>query len=133
MMRKRLTISIDETVHDGLVRVVGRGKISRFLEALARPYVLNEELEAAYQAMAADTEREREALSVEQCVDWGRARSPVTLRTIPFADEAAARAASPGRRRGWSLRGRRPRTWPPLQCLPVPPHPEKPSPATSTR
>ena len=62
-MRKRLTISIDVAVHDGLVRVVGRGKISRFLEALARPYVLNDELEAAYQAMAADTEREREALA----------------------------------------------------------------------
>jgi TnpA family transposase len=42
--------------------VVGRGGISRFLEVLARPYVLNDELEAAYQAMAADTAREREAL-----------------------------------------------------------------------
>jgi hypothetical protein len=62
-MRKRLTISIDVSVHDGLVRVVGRGKISRFLEALARPYVLNDELEAAYQAMAADAKREREALA----------------------------------------------------------------------
>ncbi|HEY3327425.1 MAG TPA: hypothetical protein VGK14_09660 [Novimethylophilus sp.] len=61
-MQKRMTISIDETVYDGLVRVVGRRKISRFLEDLARPHVAQDDLAAAYQAMAADTEREHEAL-----------------------------------------------------------------------
>jgi predicted CopG family antitoxin len=62
MMHKRMTISIDETVYEGLVRVIGRRKISQFLEDLARPHVVNDDLLAGYQAMAADTAREREAL-----------------------------------------------------------------------
>jgi siroheme synthase (precorrin-2 oxidase/ferrochelatase) len=57
-----MTISIDEAVYDGLVSVVGRRKISQFLEDLARPHVVNDDLTSGYQAMAADTEREREAL-----------------------------------------------------------------------
>jgi predicted CopG family antitoxin len=61
-MHKRMTITIDEEVYDGLVRVIGRRKISQFLEDLARPHVMQEDLASAYQAMAADTEREREAL-----------------------------------------------------------------------
>ena len=40
-----------------------KGNISKFLENLARPHVLKEDLTSAYQAMAADTEREREALA----------------------------------------------------------------------
>ncbi len=58
---KRMTISIDARVYDGLVRVVGRRKISRFLEELARPHVVGENLEAAYEAMANDAARETEA------------------------------------------------------------------------
>jgi hypothetical protein len=61
-MQKRMTISIDEAVYDGLVRVVGRRKISKFLEDIARPLVVKDDLESGYQAMAADREREREAL-----------------------------------------------------------------------
>jgi len=61
-MQKRMTISIDENVYDGLVRVVGRRKISRFLEDLARPHVVGEDLESAYRAMAADNVREAAAL-----------------------------------------------------------------------
>jgi hypothetical protein len=61
-MQKRMTISIDEIVYDGLVRVIGRRKISRFLEDLARPHVAQDDLADAYQAMAADTARERDAL-----------------------------------------------------------------------
>jgi hypothetical protein len=49
-------------MYDALQRVVGRGKISKFLQDLARPHVMKEDLNTAYQAMAADTEREREAL-----------------------------------------------------------------------
>lgn len=61
-MHKKMTITIDEAVYDGLYRVVGRKKISQFIEDLARPYVINDDLEEAYRAMAADSEREREAL-----------------------------------------------------------------------
>lgn len=60
-MQKRMTISIDEAVYEGLVRVIGRRKISRFLEDLARPHVVNEDLLAGYRAMAANGLREKEA------------------------------------------------------------------------
>ena len=62
-MRKRMTISIDEAIYEGLVRVVGRRKISQFLEDLARPHVVSNDLLAAYQAMAADTKREHRTLA----------------------------------------------------------------------
>jgi predicted CopG family antitoxin len=58
---KKLTITIDDEVYEGLYRRVGRRRISRFLESLARPHVLSQDLEAAYRAMAADEVREREA------------------------------------------------------------------------
>ncbi|MGH6899155.1 MAG: addiction module antitoxin [Geminicoccaceae bacterium] len=61
-MRKKLTITVDEEVYDGLHRVVGRRHISRFLNELAKPHVVDEALEEGYRAMAEDEEREREAL-----------------------------------------------------------------------
>lgn len=60
-MTKKLTITIDDEVYEGLYRRVGKRKISKFLETLARPHVIDEELEAGYEAMAADEVREREA------------------------------------------------------------------------
>lgn len=60
-MRRKLTISIDDEVYEGLYRRVGKRKISRFLETLARPHVTGEDLKAAYRAMAADDVREAEA------------------------------------------------------------------------
>jgi hypothetical protein len=62
-VHKRMTISIDEKVYEGLVRVVSRRKISQFLEDLARPHVTGETLDAAYAAMSADREREDDALA----------------------------------------------------------------------
>jgi predicted CopG family antitoxin len=59
-MPKKLTITIDDAVYDGLYRVVGPRRISRFIERLVRPHVLD--LDAAYAAMAADEKREAEAL-----------------------------------------------------------------------
>ncbi|MBX3143814.1 MAG: hypothetical protein KF813_08670 [Trueperaceae bacterium] len=61
-MAKKLTITIDDAVYDGLYRRIGARKIGRFLESLARPHVVDEDLEAAYQEMAADEAREAEAL-----------------------------------------------------------------------
>jgi predicted CopG family antitoxin len=61
-MHKKMTITIDEEVYDALYRVIGKGNISQFLESLARPHVLQEDLTSAYQAMAADHERENAAL-----------------------------------------------------------------------
>lgn len=61
-MQKKLTITIDERVYEGLHAVIGRGRISRFIEDLVRPYVLYQGLEAAYREMAQDEAREAEAL-----------------------------------------------------------------------
>jgi predicted CopG family antitoxin len=61
-VRKKLTITIDEEVYKGLYTVVGPRRISRFIEELVRPYVMLPELEAAYEQMAQDEEREAEAL-----------------------------------------------------------------------
>lgn len=60
-MHKKLTISIDEKVYDGLYATIGAGKISQFIENLVKPHVLNQDLALAYQEMASDEEREREA------------------------------------------------------------------------
>ena len=61
-MRKKLTITIDEGVYEGLHKVIGPGKISKFVEELVRPHVIRPNLEAAYAEMAKDEEREKEAL-----------------------------------------------------------------------
>ncbi len=60
-MQKKLTITIDEEVYHGLYETVGPRRISRFIEELVRPYVVNTDLDAAYADMAADEEREAEA------------------------------------------------------------------------
>ena len=61
-MQRKLTITIDEDVYDGLYRVAGRRKISKFIESLVRPYVLTDNLDEGYRQMADDTEREAEAI-----------------------------------------------------------------------
>ena len=61
-MQKKLTITIDERVYTGLHTVVGRRRISRFIESLVRPHVVGPDLDAAYREMAQDEAREAEAL-----------------------------------------------------------------------
>jgi predicted CopG family antitoxin len=61
-MQKKLTVTIDEEVYEGLRDVIGPRKISRFIEDLVRPHVIKKELYAAYKEMAADEVRESEAL-----------------------------------------------------------------------
>ncbi len=62
-MNRKLTITVSEEVYEGLHRTIGRRRISRFLERLARPHVLAQDIEAAYRDMAADQGREQEALA----------------------------------------------------------------------
>lgn len=59
-MRKKLTITVDEKVYAGLHRVIGRRKISEFIESLVSPHVLQKDLEAGYREMASDEAREAE-------------------------------------------------------------------------
>jgi predicted CopG family antitoxin len=72
-MQRKLTITMSDEVYRGLHERIGRGEISRFIEGLVRPHVLEDEaLEAAYREMAADEEREREALEwIEAAPDEG--------------------------------------------------------------
>lgn len=60
-MQKKLTISVDAAVYDGLYRTVGPRRISQFIETLVKPHVLDDDISAAYAEMAADEAREGEA------------------------------------------------------------------------
>lgn len=75
-MQKKLTITLDEAVYEGLYRVVGARRISEFIEGLVRPHVLAPDLYDAYAQMAADEAREAEA------EEWSEALLP------DVADEA---------------------------------------------
>jgi len=61
-MQKKLTLTIDEEVYNGLRTVIGPRKISHFVEDLVRPHVVKRELYDGYRDMAADCVREAEAL-----------------------------------------------------------------------
>jgi hypothetical protein len=64
-MQRKLTITIADEVYRGLHHRVGRGEISRFIESLVRPHVVDDgALEAQYREAALDQQAEREAL------DW---------------------------------------------------------------
>ena len=66
-MQKKLTITLDEKVYEGLRSVIGPRRISQFVESLVRPHVLGKELAAGYEQMAKDETREKEAH------DWSEA------------------------------------------------------------
>ena len=73
-MHKKLTISVDKVVYDGLNRLIGRGRISQFIEDPVRPHVLGTAIEEGYRAMAADVAREREAAEWIDALSQDRAR-----------------------------------------------------------
>jgi predicted CopG family antitoxin len=75
-MQKKLTITVDEAVYDGLYRAVGPRRISQFIEDLVRPHVTEGDLASEYARMAADEDREAEAH------EWAEALLP------DVADEA---------------------------------------------
>jgi len=61
-MHRKMTITLDEEVYEGLYRMVGRRKMSQFIEDLLRPHVMDTSLDEGYRAMAADKAREEEAM-----------------------------------------------------------------------
>ena len=76
-MQKKLTITLDEQVYAGLHTVIGHRRISRFIESMVRPHVVQLDLEAAYREMAAGEAREAEALqwsegTIEDVADEAR-------------------------------------------------------------
>lgn len=62
VVQKKLTITVDERVYDGLHSVIDRRRISQFIEPLVRPHVIGKDLEDAYQQMARDEARVADAL-----------------------------------------------------------------------
>ncbi len=69
-MQKKLTITLNEAVYQGLHLIIGNRKISKFIENLVKPYVINSEMELAYKEMAQDLIAEQEALEwVEGIID----------------------------------------------------------------
>jgi predicted CopG family antitoxin len=60
-MQKKLTISIAENVYNDLYSVIGKRKISKFIENLIKPHIVGDNLSLAYQEMAQDAQREIEA------------------------------------------------------------------------
>ena len=60
-MHRRMTITLDEAVYEGLYRTVGKRRMSQFIEDLLRPHVVDTSLDDGYRAMAADQAREAEA------------------------------------------------------------------------
>jgi predicted CopG family antitoxin len=60
-MHKKMTITLDEEVYEGLYRTVGKRRMSQFIEDLVRPHVMGNTLDDGYKAMNADKEREAEA------------------------------------------------------------------------
>jgi len=60
-MQKKLTITIDEEVYEGLHKTIGPRKISRYIQEIVRPHVVRPNLDSAYAEMAKDKKREKEA------------------------------------------------------------------------
>lgn len=61
-MQKKLTLTVDEEVYEGLRKIIGPRKISKFIQELVRPHVVRPVLESAYADMAKDRKREKEAM-----------------------------------------------------------------------
>jgi hypothetical protein len=61
-MQKKLTLTVDVEVYEGLHKIIGPRKISKFIEDLVRPHVVRPDLEAAYAKMARDKKREKAAM-----------------------------------------------------------------------
>lgn len=72
-MQKKLTLTIDKEVYEGLRTVIGPRRISRFVEELVRPHVMKSDLYEAYREMADDHDRELEAVEWAEamCTDVG--------------------------------------------------------------
>jgi len=62
-MPRQLLITLPEEIYEELRRRAGQDDVSGYIERLVRPDIISDQdLEAGYRAMAADTQRERDAL-----------------------------------------------------------------------
>jgi hypothetical protein len=92
-MQKKLTITLDEAVYDGLHRVIGRRRISRFIEELVRAHILAHELEGTMSRGRAGGRRGYRAALPRRLVVWRRLRGGVhELDQSGFLKEGHAHA-----------------------------------------
>lgn len=75
-MHKKMTITLDEAVYEGLLRAIGKRKMSQFIEDLLRPHVLGHSLDEGYKAMAQDHTREAEAMAWANALTKDMANQP---------------------------------------------------------
>ena len=61
-MHRRMAVTLDDEVCEGLYRRVGKCRMSQFIEDLLRPHVLDSSMDEGCRAMDADCRRESEAL-----------------------------------------------------------------------
>jgi hypothetical protein len=61
-MQKKLTLTIAQDVYEGLHKTIGRRKISKYIEDIVRPHVIQPDLDADYTEMAKDEKGERAAI-----------------------------------------------------------------------
>ncbi len=66
-MRKKLTITVDSEIYDGLYRVAGARHISSFISDLVRPLVVEDEIETGFRALA---QYERETGMDVEALEW---------------------------------------------------------------
>jgi hypothetical protein len=59
---RKLTILLDDRIYDRLHAAAGKRRVGRFVEQLVRDRLPDENLDGAYAALAAEEEREAEAL-----------------------------------------------------------------------
>ena len=57
-MHKKMTISLDEAVYEGLYRTVGRRHMSQFIEDLLKPHVLDTALDEGFEQFTPDSDIE---------------------------------------------------------------------------
>jgi hypothetical protein len=85
-MTKKLTVTVSDEVYEGLHRRIGRRRISRFIDDLARRHVIERPeifrgtLAEAYRSMAADEAAERAA------EEWTEGLIGKTLPDEDFSD-----------------------------------------------
>ena len=68
---KKLTITVSEEVYKGLYARIGAGRISHFLDNLARAHVVDSAIADGYCAMGQDAERERDAAAWSDALTGG--------------------------------------------------------------
>jgi predicted CopG family antitoxin len=76
-MQKKLTLTVDAEVYEGLRKIIGPRKISKFIEDLVRPHVIRPNLDASYAKMARDKHRENGA------IEWAE----ITVKDMSNATE----------------------------------------------